>query len=591
MTEGSIAHGAKSHTARSPLDGPPMASTGETREDYTAELDEQCPFVPLGFSGQHYHVLDAAGELVSLTPTQLEKQSIQAALVHGDIEWFKTRFPPRDPRSDFDRQDSLNWIMMACGVHGYFDPTRHKLRKTGIWRIGSGEESRLLAHLGDHIYFDGNEREPGFQKEGAFYLISNAIPRMAPPKDAASVADCEDILDVVKTWTFKDAERGPYLWLGWMMAAQYGGAPEWRVHMMAGAENGSGKSTLAELLEGLLGGLGQFINEATEAGIRQSATGRSGAIIYDEVEGKEDGGSVGRIIELIRRMSGGSGAVTLRGSAGGKSSTFVVLGVAYLTAILPPMLEPQDRSRFVEIHLGALAKGKEGMKNEEKVNQMLARADKLSPRLRRRAFNNWGRFNDSIEAYRDAFSKLNIRARDAKRFATVLAGRDIALHDDMQTGDYYDREAALYRPLIDQSLSDGSDGEGAQCLSQILMMPMSMLRLTNTLTVGELIAFALGGDENHTKTLSRMGLRVISPYKAKVDDPPGLVVANAHPRLEDIFAGTKWAKKQWQQALRYLDGAHALSKPKKFAGTLSRCTFVPLDHLPEPQKPDDTAPY
>ncbi|WP_319533402.1 hypothetical protein [uncultured Cohaesibacter sp.] len=588
MTEtGTIAHTARTHNAPNPLDAPPIASTGHTTEDFKAELDAQCPFTALGFSGQNYHLLNAAGELVSLTPSHLEKQSTQAALVHGDISWFKTRFPPRDHRQDFDRLEALNWIMMECSIKGYFDPAQHKLRKTGIWRVGSGEDSRLLAHLGSHIYFEGREMDPGFQKEGAFYLISNAIPRMSEPKDAASVGDCKEILDVVNTWTFKDGARGPNLWLGWMMAAQYGGAPEWRVHMMAGAENGAGKSTLAQLLEGLLGGLGQFINEATEAGIRQSAAGRSGAIIYDEVEGKEEGGSVARIVELIRRMSGGAGAVTLRGSAGGKSSTFVVLGVAYLTAILPPMLEPQDRSRFVEIHLGPLIKGEEGMANEEKVNRMLARTDKLSPRLRRRAFDNWDRFNDSIAAYRASFAKLEIRARDALRFATVLAGRDVALYDDMLDGDYYDEEATLYKPLIDQTLSDGSDGEGIQCLNQILMMPLSMLRINNTLSLGEMIAMALNGDELHAKSLSRMGIRVIPEYEQS-DIPPGMLVANSHPRLEEIFSGTKWAHKQWQQALRYIDGAHALGRVKKFAGTPARSTYIPLNCLPEPQKSDNS---
>eukprot|EP01009_Symbiontida_sp_KSa7_P007269 NODE_3_length_6198_cov_35.846642_g2_i0.p1 GENE.NODE_3_length_6198_cov_35.846642_g2_i0~~NODE_3_length_6198_cov_35.846642_g2_i0.p1 ORF type:complete len:589 (+),score=184.60 NODE_3_length_6198_cov_35.846642_g2_i0:2670-4436(+) len=563
-----------------PLAGPPMVSTEDERPDFEAKMEDHCPFAPLGFSGQHYHLLNISGELVSLNANQLEKASTQAALVHGDITWFKEAYPPQDQRQQFDAASSRNWIMMACHAKGYFDPTQHKLRKTGVWKVGSGSASRLLAHTGNSIYFEGTTHAPGFQKEGAYYLISAPIPKMADRKQAASVEDCRAIYDVVRTWTFKDPDTGPDLWFGWLMAALYGGAPDWRVHMMVAAERGSGKSWLVRLVDELLGGLAQFANDATEAGIRQAAEGRSGAILYDEAEGDPAGG-VKRVIELIRRMSGGAGAVTLRGSAGGKSTTFVVAGVAYVTAILPPVLEPQDKSRFVQVDLGPLTKGKDGMANEIAVEKIFARTAELSPKLRRRSFDNWERFRLSLEAYRDAFAALDVGPRDSLRFATVLAGRDIGLHDELLEGDYYEFDAARFLPLIEQTLSDGEDGEGSACLKQILSTPLKKLRVDNSCNIGEQIAFALGNDEGANKILGRLGLKALPKWKDENGDG-ALLVANAHPMLEDIYNGSKWPGQQWVQALRYLDGASALGKPVRFAGVLQKCTRVPARYLPEP---------
>ena len=571
-------------SANNPLAGPPMASTEDERAGFEANLEENCPFTPLGFSGQHYHLLNISGELVSLASHQLEKASTQASLVHGDIAWFVETYPTPDMRQQFNSAESRNAIMIACHAKGYFDPTQHKLRKTGVWRVGTGSTSRLLAHTGNSIYFEGRVHAPGFQKEGAYYLISAPIPKMADHKQAATVADCRAIYDAVRTWTFKEPDTGPDLWFGWLMAAMYGGAPDWRVHMMVAAERGSGKSWLVRLVDELLGGLAQFANDATEAGIRQAAEGRSGAILYDEAE-SDEGGGVGRVVELIRRMSGGAGAVTLRGSAGGKSTTFVVAGVAYLTAILPPVLEPQDKSRFVQVNLGPLTKGKEGMQNELAVEKLFARTAELSPKLRRRTFENWDRFRNSLEAYRDAFAALDVGPRDSLRFSTVLAGRDIGLLDEMAESDYYEFEAQRFLPMIEQTLSDGEDGEGSQCLKQILATPLKKLRVDNTTNVGEQVAFALGGDAGANKLLCRLGLRVIPKYNDK-DDPPALLVANSHPTLEDIYHGSKWPGQQWVQALRYLEGARAFGKPVRFAGVLQKSTYVPAHYLPDPVYPD-----
>lgn len=596
MTQGTIVHTAKSHEAKNPLDGAPMSSIGgeQEGEDYHASLEEKRPYTPLGFSGQHYHLLNMSGEMVSLTPTQLDKLSVLASLVHGDIAWFKECYPSLDVRYEFDRVSAYNALMMECHAKGFFDPAQHKLRKTGIWRVGVGDGSKLLAHMGNHIYFNGARHPPGYQRDGAYYLISNTIPKMADSADAANIDDCRAFLKVVETWGFTDSQRGAQLWFGWAMMALYGGAPEWRVHAMISSENGSGKSWLARLLNAFLGGLGEFVNDATEAGIRQSTEGKSGAIIYDEMEGDGDsGGGSQRVVELIRRMSDGEGAVTSRGSAGGKSTKFVVQGVAYLAAILPPILEPQDMSRFITLHLGPLAKEDRGAQNEAAVEAMMAQLPALSPRFRRRAFDHWPHFLDSVEAYKDSFSRLGVRARDAKRFAFVLAGRDVGLYDEMLEGDYYDMEAELYLPLIKQSLSDGIDGEGAQCLSRLLQMPLSMLKLQDTRTIGEHISYALNDSKHSRDKLSRMGLRVISEYEARSKKalPPGLLVANSHPRLEEIFGGTKWANKQWRQALQHLPEAEPLGKTVAFAGEGERirqkATFVPIDYLPMPEPEQD----
>lgn len=70
------------------------------------------------------------------------------------------------------------------------------------------------------------------------------------------------------------------------------------------------------------------------------------------------------------------------------------------------------------------------------------------------------------------------------------------------------------------------------------------------------------------EALPQSGLKLQGDY---------LVVANAHPALNDIFAGTQWEAGGWLRAFRSLPGAVAGVNPTTFAGVMSRYTMVPIN--------------
>lgn len=79
-------------------------------------------------------------------------------------------------------------------------------------------------------------------------------------------------------------------------------------------------------------------------------------------------------------------------------------------------------------------------------------------------------------------------------------------------------------------------------------------------TVRHAVAAALDGGENADAALRARGIRVL-------EHEDGFVVANSHPAIVAMFAGTRWANNRHPAALRHYPGARKVG-PTKF-GTIS----------------------
>jgi hypothetical protein len=76
----------------------------------------------------------------------------------------------------------------------------------------------------------------------------------------------------------------------------------------------------------------------------------------------------------------------------------------------------------------------------------------------------------------------------------------------------------------------------------------------------------------------------VAPYPAPEHLAPGgplhLFVANKHPRLAEVFAGTRWAGDRWREDFRRMAGACVPPNPRRECGpTKPRCTVVPAPQL------------
>ena len=138
------------------------------------------------------------------------------------------------------------------------------------------------------------------------------------------------------SWGWK-SKYDAVVFFGWIAAAYLGGFPSWRAHLYVHGSRDSGKSKLMELAASLLGDLaGDVVNDATEAGLRQSRNNQAGPVLIDEFEPDENarnGAKQDGMLGLFRRMSGGHGGRTSRGGADHSSVSFRLLGPAYVPSI------------------------------------------------------------------------------------------------------------------------------------------------------------------------------------------------------------------------------------------------------------------
>jgi hypothetical protein len=507
----------------------------------------------------------------------------------GNLAWCRENFPTENGWTD---EQLGTWLMQRCAREGLFDPEA-PVRGPGIWRNGADD---LIVHCGD-ILLDpktGVETSAGTRIGGALYPAAPPIAR--PASTPASIDEGEQLKRAIELWRFADPLAAELL-LGWIGAAMLGGAPDWRMHVLVRGSRGRGKSWLADLVAGVLGGGAHPMqNDYTEAGLRQALTGGARALVLDEAEATGRNSRIRQVIELLRRMSGGAGARAVRGTTSGKALNYQITGPVYLSAILPPPLQPQDSSRIVEIDLADLTDDvayaseatrrnavDDAMLRRERAQEAIRWAARESAGLRARAIGAWSLFNDCFGAYHAAVLSTGCDMRQADHFATLLAGRDILIHEGPPDADFAALEVDRFANWIKGLRVEEESNEGELCLDHLYHSQIDPVLGRERLLVGEIVLRALEpSGVTERDALRRIGVRIEdwqTPYKA------WLCVANKHAGLNRIFAGTRWENGGWKTALRYLDGATHWPQSLRFYGRPTRATALPAVWLPTADTP------
>lgn len=537
-----------------------------------------CPVRPLGHRDGQYHYLSPSGEHRVLSAREHNRIGL-TSLFDGDLGWPQYTFPSYDQdgtpkEGTWSDQAVAAYLMRACAAEGLFDQSL-PVRSLGVWR---GHDGAPLVHAGDALGVPGAWEAAGAKRVEALYP---AAPRIARPSDTPAGCDAGRRLltSIRELWRFRDA-AGPDLIAGWIASAMLGAYPEWRAHLYTSGERGSGKSWLCELVTAALGAQAQAaLNNFTEAGLRQALTGEARALVLDESE-HDEGGRVQRVIELLRHMSGGQGARTVRGTAGGRAQSFSVTGAAYLSSILPVPMRPQDRSRITLIRLDSLPRGHGAAGQADQAREAIRWAATVSPDLRSRVVQRAPTYLQLVRIYRDALLAMDCDARQADQLAALLAGRDLLTEDELPTTSAVDGSLDAVGDMIAATQADDEEaGEGQQCLAHLYSMPVDLWRSGERQTVSQVLMTAMddtGGCDSR-RVIQSIGLR-IAGWGAT--EETRLMIANSHQGLEKIYRDTRWAGGVWVQALRYLPGASASDRPVRFAGVQARATVVPEALLP-----------
>ena len=581
--------------ARDPLEEADEGAADSKAQPFVDPDLDLCPVVPLGFTG---------GKVVFAMPEGEIRQEPAAkigTMLRTDIfacaagQTFLTYW--RDREDKFLRDLATVWFVRKCRMAGLWDPAR-AVRSLGVW---PGDDGQLVLHLGDEIWRLGERKKPVKlsiiqalrERSGPLYRLRPPAPR---PTKAATRSDGQWARDQLDLWRFEtlgdDGLTGADVVAGWLMAAILGAAAPFRGHLMVNAMAGSGKSTLVEFVHALMGAIaGDVIDAFTEAGLRNDLAGMARAVLIDEAEGApglNGPGVVEKALELLRRMSTGSGGTRKMGDIGGGSVTQTAVGAVMLAGINPPRLGAADGSRMVEVRLLPLSgsdlaedAAKPKVVDRAALRTAVDKAKALAPAMLGRALSGAWRYRTDVDELGAAMARAKFDPRTGDLLSMLAAGRRLLLHDQALTPEVADEEVRFWSPLLAQrEASEVVANPGADCLAHLMSADSGLHVRDRRTSLGELINRWMKDREDHTETLKAFGLK---PY----EDPgpngrlgPWLFVANRHPKLEAIFSRTAWP--DWRRTLSYLDSLgpdHRTwpTKKQRFGvGVEQRAIAIPL---------------
>ena len=519
------------------------------------------PIVPLGHKNGTYFFISPSGELRSMKAESLEAGRGVKALFSGvneEVEsWCFLNFS--SSKSDWSPKEAGHWIIKECNTRGIFDPTTADMRSIGVWR---DDKAKAIAHCGDAVISADGAVIPLADHRARFIAIG-AAPINRPADNQASAAEMHEIFEKMRTsWGW----RGPYdadIFVGWLAAAALGGFPDWRAHLYVHGSRGSGKSKLIELAAKLLGDLaGDVVNDATEAGLRQSRNDQARPMLIDEFEPDDNARNGARqdsILALFRRMSGGAGGRISRGSADHSSVSFRSLGAAYDTSINHIHLEPQDRSRFVMLQLDSLPRLTNPTRSAEALDALEKLASNISLRFLTRMLAGSCRWDKTHTAISAEVRGLGFDARQANTAATILAGRDIAFFDGEIGPERLRELKPLFPELLDETGDAAVESEGQDALNHLLGSKLQLDRGIKR-TVGELLEGVIADQSvpevsDPKGALAREGIHVLME-KEQVALRTGKT-----GQLARLYADTKWQNGAHVSALLKLDGVTRPENP------------------------------
>lgn len=597
-------------------DAPPPPKVGEPKPNDPVEYDDEtglpvgCPVKPLGIDGNVIYLLTRMRQVMALNGKDRSRNTIPA-LFAPDVtlpyRWWprlKARKWTDDDgtvHEDFivtgiKAEDLWDEMVSACARKGIWDPTNSE-RASGAWTLADG---RLVFHVGDRLIAADEELPLGVVGKHV-YTGARAIQRPWPKP--VSVTECGlPLLDHFESWGWTRGTPGApvdaLLLLGWAAAARIGGALAWRPMAFVIGGAGTGKSTLHHVLKMLHRDDGVIYTTDTSAAALANLIGHSSRpVIVDELENTAHNGQRARqVVELARLAA--SGAPRTRSDPNQGVSITVARNAMLFDAILPPNMGAADRSRFAMLRLGPLPKDTPPLPEDP------VYWDELGRKMMRRLLDHYPRFHATLQAFHERLRQGEHLRRSADQFATILAAAHLLLSDHAPDQAELDRWAERLAPekLID--LVDAGD-DAMNCIDHLSKaMPAVRFMAGATASTAQLCRTIMLTEDPETRKhqQSRLALAGMQLYRAKDDAgrvrtyadgrPVWLLgVANSHPGLVAIFAGTDWETAAavtpgaWIESLRRLDGAE--NGNRRIDGRGVRMVLLPArQHVVDPWADD-----
>lgn len=551
-------------------------------------LGDGCPVRPLGKAGNLFVYLTPMHQVVTLRAQDHNANGLRA-LFGQRIDYLWSHWPKYNAdhiQTGWKADSATESLMLACDERGVFD-LFDVVRGIGGWR---GDRGELIIHAGDAVWFDGAWQPPG--EYGRH--IYPSFPRAGGPSidgnpDPTSCA--APLLKLFNTWhwigpeDWRDADGAgnhlaAVLLLGWLTAAQAGGALDWRPLVWLTGDAGSGKSTLQTALDWVLAGGLVKASDATAAGIWAMLGPSSRPVTIDEAESDPNSLKMKKVIEFVRQAP--SGGVVLRGSADQTSAAFRVQSAFLFGSIIIPPLLSQDLTRFAILELGPLDK-KAPLKLDR--NELAA----MGAGLRARLIAQWPRWQETLEVWRSDLAASGCSPRQQDQYGTLLAMYDLATGNELMPSDL---RQALVAPLsaarLDEDAHVPTNAEAM--LGHFLTSTIEVFRGGNRLMVRTVLEAAIptypdeGREHPATPGSARDALREHGIIVTGRPEEVMIGLPNSHAGLARIFEGSQWrgepgASGGWAQAMKRLPGAVSVrGRAYAHRGWAAPATSIVGDH-------------
>ncbi|TPN57160.1 hypothetical protein [Mesorhizobium sp. B1-1-7] len=482
--------------------------------------------------------------------------------------------PPRVVRVERDK--AMMAIINEAARKPDFDPnTQHRGR--GGWEDTQG---RFVWHSGGWLWTsDGKKLENARPAQHEGFLYTRQAPTIEPWAQpvTAEESPARRILEDLRTWNWQRPYLDPVLVLGWIATALMGGALKARPIVFATGGAGVGKSRLQEIVKSALAGAVITSVNTTAAGIYQRVKQDSLPFMVDELESKAGSNRPESIIELARVAY--TGGDISRGGQDHEATTFTARNSFFFSAIIPPPMGAQDKSRMAMLNLGQLDRAGKAERD------MTLKPETDGRMILRQIMDGWRDFSDRLlPDYASILGEQGLSARSIDTFGTLLAAAELLV------GPAVLEEMGL--PVTDANhlgalIAEATAADRTESLDHwhkavdiLFQSTIDQWREGTKPTIGS-VCEQLRGDEIDLKyareRLELVNLGVKEKGWATPNSGPVLAVPADGPQLHRIFGDTDFHKGGWYEALKQAPKGIVLPARKvKINASTKHCLLLDL---------------
>ncbi|MCF6120527.1 hypothetical protein L2449_27260 [Mesorhizobium muleiense] len=462
-----------------------------------------------------------------------------------------------------------------------FDPhTQHRGR--GGWVDNQG---RFVWHSGGWLWLvDGKRLEQARPAQHEGYLYTRQAGTIEPWAEPVTSEEspARRILQDLRTWNWQRPYLDPVLVLGWIATALMGGALKARPIIFATGGAGVGKSRLQEVVRSALEGAVTSSVNTTAAGIYQRAKQDSLPFMIDELESKPGSTRAESVIELARVAY--TGGDISRGGQDHEATTFTARNSFFFSAIIPPPMGAQDKTRMAMLNLSQLDRpGKSG-------RDLVLKPETDGRMILRQIMDGWRDFNDILMPdYATILGERGLSARAIDTFGTLLAAAQLLVGPEVleDVGLPVTDANHLGEMIAEATAADRTENldHWHKCIDTLFQSQIDAWRDGVKPTIGgvcELLRIgpqAGGWDAKGARDrLELVNLGCMERGKASPNAGAVLAVPADGPQLQRIFGDTDFHKGGWYTALKQAPKGIVLPAHKiKINGSTKHCLLIDLD--------------